>query len=108
MCVQIVQGDDTENMETTNKVKEQVDDDGEEMLEDDELTTKTGQLDVMLEYLWKIHSLDFYSGAELDVELYQSPENEPRTVRSRKPRTGTGIDERKSEYLLRFTKSGMS
>lgn len=75
-------------------------------LEGDELATKTGQLDVMLEYLWQVHGVDFYSGGggELSVGLYRSvkerlmrtpPDVEFRAVRIQKPQSGNLVDDKR-------------
>jgi hypothetical protein len=81
-----------------------------EHLEGEELALKTGQLDVMLEYLWQVHGVDFYSGAggELSVELYKSvkerlmrspPDAEFRAVRIQKPQSGNLVDEKRRAFL---------
>jgi hypothetical protein len=81
-----------------------------ELLEGEELALKAGQLDVMLEYLWQVHGVDFYSGAggELSVDLYRSvkerlmrspPDVEFRTVRIQKPQSGNLVDDKRSAFL---------
>ena len=75
-------------------------------IEGDELATKTGQLDVMLEFLWQVHGVDFYSGGggELSVGLYRSvkerlmrtpPDVEFRAVRIQKPQSGNLVDDKR-------------
>eukprot|EP00892_Ulva_mutabilis_P012612 jgi/Ulvmu1/9723/UM055_0062.1 len=81
-----------------------------EDLKGDDLAARTGQLDVMLEYLWQVHGIDFYSGAdgELSVEVYKSvkerlkrtsPDVEFRAMRTQKPLSGALVDERKKEQV---------
>ena len=71
----------------------------------------TGQLDVMLEYLWQVHGVDFYSGdaGELSVELYKSvkeqmlrstPEVEFRAVRVARPQSDTLVDDKRRTLPL--------
>lgn len=81
-------------------------------LEGDTLATRTGQLDVMLEYLWQVHGVDFYSGGggELSVDLYRSvkerlmrspPDIEFRAVRIQKPQSGNLVDDKRRAVPLK-------
>lgn len=71
-----------------------VDEEDVAVADDGDLTSRIGQLDVALTWLWRVHGVDYYGGVELlSTAEFESRLQRQRTLRGPKPEEGEEADE---------------